>query len=283
MLVTSATEPALTAWPARPFGGGPSLGLAVPPAGAGTCIRCHGPARGALAECWCCRAVGRKLGTDRTEPPVVPLALCRPGDELHRALRRYKDSPAVTARRHFALLLARMVSAFLDAHGLCVRGACGAWDAVAVVPSSRRGLEAGASPSPFGVVLEHIGPLASLPRVSLGRGPAAVCHLRPAADAFVVDAPAGGRRVLLLDDTWVTGARARSAVAALGAAQASVVAVLVVGRSVDPTASPRRALWWEAQRAAAEGRAGRCCLPGCSGRLRPSAAGAAASGAAVRW
>jgi phosphoribosylpyrophosphate synthetase len=53
-----------------------------------------------------------------------------------------------------------------------------------------------------------------------------------------------GRRVLVVDDTWVTGARARSAAAALALAGAQVVAALVIGRAVDPDASPAVARWW---------------------------------------
>lgn len=241
-----------------------SLGVAVPPAGPGTCPRCHGPALGALAECWCCHQVGSRLGTDDVGPPVVPVALCRPGDELHSALRRYKDGPAVTARRHFADRLARMLSAFLEGHGPCLHGAVGTWEAMAVVPSSRRGHDAGACPSPFNVVVAGVAALATLPRVPLGRGSSVAGHLQPAVDAFVVSGPVAGRKILLVDDTWVTGARARSAAAALTLAGASVVAVLVIGRCIDPSASPHRARWWEAQRAATTSGAGRCCLVGCS-------------------
>ena len=240
-----------------------SLGLAVPAPGPGTCVRCHGPARGARSECWCCRQVGARLGTDDGGPPVVPLALCRPGDELHSALRRYKDGPAVTARRHFACLLAEMLAAFLQEHRSCLHGAVGTWEAVAVVPSSRRGSEAGACPRPFDAVVAGVDSLATLPRVALGRGSSVAGHLHPAADAFVAGGPLVGTRVLLLDDTWVTGARARSAVTALSAAGAAVAAVLVIGRCVDPSASPDRARWWEVQRAATTPPGDRCCLAGC--------------------
>jgi hypothetical protein len=251
---------------APPLGRAPPLGLAVPPDGPGTCVRCHGPVRGALAECWCCRQVGSQLATVDVGPQVVPVALCRPGDELHSALRRYKDGPAVTARRHFADRLARMLSAFLEEHGPCLRGAVGTWEQIAVVPSSRRGRDAGACPSPFSAVVAGVAALATLPRVPLGRGSSVAGHLQPAVDAFVVSGPVAGRKVLLVDDTWVTGARARSAAAALTAAGASVVAVLVIGRCIDPSVSPHRARWWEAQRTATMSRVGRCCLAGCRAR-----------------
>ncbi len=52
-------------------------------------------------------------------------------------------------------------------------------------------------------------------------------------------------RVLVVDDSWVTGARALSAVAALNSAGTPVAGVLVLGRSVDTSASSRSRSWWD--------------------------------------
>jgi hypothetical protein len=112
--------------------------------------------------------------------------------------------------------------------------------------------------------------LAALPRIRLGPGPAVAGHLRPAGDAFSAPAEGRGRRVLLVDDTWVTGARAASAVAALHGAGASVAAVVVVGRLVDPAASPARAGWWRARETGQGGRASGCCLAECRRRRGPA-------------
>ena len=49
--------------------------------------------------------------------------------------------------------------------------------------------------------------------------------------------PAGklsGEAVLLLDDTWTTGANAQSAAAALRRAGAAAVAVVAIGRHINP-------------------------------------------------
>jgi hypothetical protein len=55
---------------------------------------------------------------------------------------------------------------------------------------------------------------------------------------FVTDETAAGASVLLVDDTWVSGASAQSAAATLKLAGASHVAIVVLGRQVDP-ADPR--------------------------------------------
>jgi len=52
-------------------------------------------------------------------------------------------------------------------------------------------------------------------------------------EKFVVTAPIEGRSVLLIDDTWTTGASAQSAAAALKAAGASATAAVVIGRHLN--------------------------------------------------
>lgn len=229
------------------------LGLPVPPAGPGVCVTCHGPARDGRGECWCCRAVSAALGGAGSSPLVVPVALCRTGDRLHAVLRGYKDAPAVAARRHFARRVGMHLSGFLGAHGACIATAAGAsWDSVAVVPSSTRpgGARRGSAPAPhpLGEVVGTVTHLSGLARVEIVRGPGSADHLAPRPDAFAVAGDARGRRVLLLDDTWVTGARMQSAAAALVSAGAEVVAMVVAGRAVGAVGTgrvPALERWWE--------------------------------------
>lgn len=211
--------------------------------------------------------MGRLLGeTPGSGPGLVPIALCRPGDALHGALRRYKDAPALSARRYFGGVLAGLLQAFFVQHRSCLERAMGRWDTLTIVPSTSRPPASGPAGHPFEAVVRQVGDLHGLRRLDLERGPGRAHHLTPAPDAFCVAgssaADSGGRRVLVLDDTWVTGARARSAAAALASAGATVVAVVVVGRTVDPGAAPRLGRWWERRASMAWG--GRCCLPGCA-------------------
>jgi len=55
----------------------------------------------------------------------------------------------------------------------------------------------------------------------------------PAPDLFSPATRLSGEPVLLVDDTWATGARAQSAAAALKAAGAGPVGVVVIGRWID--------------------------------------------------
>jgi hypothetical protein len=152
-------------------------------------------------------------------------------------------------------------------------------DSVATVPSSyatssrRQHGGPGTGDHPLDTLAAGIPDLNRLDPVSLVRTERHLGHLAPHADAFQVLDDVTGRRVLVVDDSWVTGARARSAAAALERAGAAVVAIVVAGRIVDTTAAPGTARWWRwvAQHAAADRRGshGWCCLAGCRWRTRP--------------
>jgi len=217
-------------------------------------------------------------------PVVVPVAVFRVGDPLHRVLRGYKDAPAVSARRHFAGRLRTHLADFVAAHGACMAAAgAGPVDALCVVPSSGRtavpvapGRPALLSPGdgvarPLAGVVEAVATLAGVDRVVLRRGPGRTGHLAPHPEAFEVCGDVGGRRVLLLDDTWVTGARMRSAGAALVGGGAAAVTMVVAGRAVDVGAGPAVARWWAwAERRSTDGAGAPpgqpCCLPTCRWR-----------------
>jgi hypoxanthine phosphoribosyltransferase len=57
---------------------------------------------------------------------------------------------------------------------------------------------------------------------------------QPALDLFRATTALTGSTVLIVDDTWTTGAHAQSASAALKAAGASGTAILTLGRWITP-------------------------------------------------
>ncbi len=253
-----------------------SLGFAVASDGVATCLACHGPARPGSARCYCCRTVMDRLGPHQAGdtrpwgPPVVPMALYRIGDPLHVALRRYKHAPSIEARAHFAGVLSGLAARFLRSHWTCLWCAADSFDALAVVPSSLPsgpGVSSGATAAPhLDAILKRVPALRGLEMLELRRGTAYVNHLRPSPDAFVAPAAAAGRRVLVMDDTWSTGARARSAACALVRGGATIGAMVVLGRAINPDASPTVGAWWRAavQRAGGEPVwSAPCCVAPC--------------------
>jgi hypothetical protein len=216
----------------------------VPAPGPGVCHVCCGAARPDDALCYSCRAVGRRLGVPLV--PVLPVRLCPLPGPLYRVLMGYKESPVDDARRRFAPLLRTLVDDFLSVHAPCVVAAAGGpLDYALPVPSTAR---------PGGPPLDGVDGLAASVRTHTGvrwrpdlltRAAAPLGHMRPDRGAYAVGpggrAEVAGTRILLLDDTYVSGARAQSAAAALRGSGARSVVVVALGRVLRPDRSALQA------------------------------------------
>jgi hypothetical protein len=231
-----STAPPLYPPPPRPIGPlpRPASPPAPPPAAAlpPSCDVCRGPVRPGFARCYQC---GRHdlLGHGLLADAVVPISYAIRGTAFADDLWRYKwwRAPAASAQASvLALLLA-----FLADHGACV------WRHAGMPPPGRLAVVPAGSGRPD----PH--PLLRLvsPCLRLSACPLAIRPGRQGRDLDLDRFRAGpiprGASVLLLDDTWVSGASAQSAAAALKQAGARHVAVVVLGRHVnpeDPAAGP---------------------------------------------
>jgi predicted amidophosphoribosyltransferase len=194
-----------------------------------TCRVCGRLHSGGFALCFCCATIVEQLRMPLV--PVVAMADYRIGDRLHRLLRGYKDAPSPAARHARTSALAALVELWLESNADVLRARFVDWDLVTTVPST-----CGRVGSPVDALAGAVPGLAALHRSSvLSPGTDRVGHLRAARRGYVVSASIGrrglrGRRILVLDDTVVTGARAQSAAAALRAGGARVSGILAVGR-----------------------------------------------------
>jgi hypothetical protein len=215
----------------------------VPGPGAGVCTICRGPALASRRICFACRVVARRLGLPLS--PVLPARLCPLPSPLYTVLLGYKESPVAEARRRFGVLVRALTSSFLGARRADVTALLGGpVDVVSVVPSTHR---SGVAP------LARVDGLAravmsALPgaawdpdllcRTDAPGGPPPVSHMHPNPAAFHLRPPdrlaVAATRVLLLDDTYVSGARAQSAAAALHLAGVRSVLVIPIGRVLRP-------------------------------------------------
>jgi hypothetical protein len=198
---------------------------------------------GDLRACFACRVVARRLG--RPLAPVVPAHLCPLPGPLYTVLLGYKESPVAEARRRFGALVRALVRSFLLGHGDRLEAvAGGAFDLVVLVPSTHRpGIAPLGRVDGLGHEVTTALPAARwaadlLQRADAPGGPPPVAHMRPDPAAFSLAAPGraavGGARVLLLDDTYVSGARSQSAAAALSRAGARCTLIAPLGRVLRP-------------------------------------------------
>jgi hypothetical protein len=202
------------------------------------CRTCRGPVQAGFARCYQCDLAHDRFGGLLADV-VAPVAYAVKGGQLAADLWRYKSGlPGATEA---SARLTAMLSGFLDAHAGRVWRSAGMADApglAAVVPTGQGRL--GAHPL-LGIVASCV----DLPVVRLSPAPGALPRgrglgNRVAVGWLTVDGPVAGAGVLLVDDTWVSGGSAQSAAAALKTAGARRVALVVLGRHIDP-ADPRSA------------------------------------------
>jgi hypothetical protein len=204
----------------------PSLYPPLPrTAPAPTCEICRGPVRPGFSRCYQCEQHDR-LAHGLLADVVVPVSYAVRGTALATDLWRYKSRRAPAARSRASVRA--LLLAFLADHGACV------WRHAAMPAPSRLAVV------PTGAGRPGSHPLLGLVSPGL-RLPTCPLSIRPGrqgrdldVDRFRTGPVPPGAGVLLLDDTWVSGASAQSAAATLRLAGARHVAVVVLGRHLNP-------------------------------------------------
>lgn len=225
----------------------------VPPPSEGVCITCHGAPGPGYTQCYSCHKVKWQLS--HIADQVVPISLYESGKQLWNTLRHYKDGKGITnvpeLRREVSALLAR----FTHLHWDCLTGHRHQFNLITTVPSTRDR----EGPHPLVAAVHQVPWLRPEYDDALIRGPGIMRHNVGTDDGYQVTTDVRGVRVLLIDDTYTTGARLHSAASALRLAGASHVTGLVVGRVINPDFSETTsALWAEAR--SRTYRFNKCCL-----------------------
>lgn len=212
--------------------------------------------------CFACRLVACRLGVALA--PVFPVRLCPLPSPLYAVLLGYKEAPVREARDRFAPMVRVLTQQFLAAHGPCLATVTGGvLDVALPVPSTARptGAPLAGIAGLAAATGAHLGPDGWLPG-ALVRTRSPVAHMRPDAGAFEVPATLrhriDGRRVLLLDDTYVSGARSQSAAAALRRSGARAVVIVALGRVLRPDRSALHAAFLARHRRVPGGPFGDC-------------------------
>ena len=203
-----------------------------------------------FARCYQCDLAHARCGGLLADV-VAPVAYAVKGGRLAGDLWRYKSGAAGAAEAGARLTV--MLARFLREHSDQVWRAAGmiAGPGLAAVVPSGQG-----RPGPH-PLLGIVASCVDVPIVPLSAAPGAAARARGLADGvavgwLTVGGAVAGADVLLVDDTWVSGASAQSAAAALKAAGARRVALVVIGRHVDP-ADHRSAEFLRALRAKSTG------------------------------
>ena len=195
-----------------------------PRRGPDVCSQCFNLTDG-YGRCYGCVHGGRFLDA------MVPISYSVAGEQLHHALAGYKRLHGVIARR-LALGLAAVLWRHLIQHEGCLARATAApvFRLVTTVPSSSPD---GHTAQPLHQLVSLVEPVESRYERLLRRSeaPATPHQFNPHRYEALRDLT--GQSILVVDDTWTTGANAQSAAAALKTAGATHVSAVILGRYVN--------------------------------------------------
>lgn len=210
----------------------------VPPAQPGVCAVCHGCPNPGWSTCWSCDQVMSQVS--RPCRLVIPVSLYKIPSQLHTDLAGYKRSTHPPVRQQSSRRIIAILCHFLQEHRPCIaRAAGGDWTTITNVPSTST-----AGPHALVGALGLVPSFMAEYEALLDRGPTPIGHLTASDSGFVALRRFAGERVLLIDDTFTSGARAQSAASTLALAGADVVAIVAIGRVVDPAFSETRREFW---------------------------------------
>jgi predicted amidophosphoribosyltransferase len=201
--------------------------LLAPRRGDGVCRRCFNLTDG-YELCFACEHGGDSIDV------VAPLSYSLAGGQLHHALAGYKRLPAAWART-LTRQLAAVLWRHLALHEPCLARAAGAegFTLVTWVPSGDPAREE------IQPLQEIVGRLVEptrercAPLLRRTGHPVRLHSFSP--DRFTATRELSREPVLLIDDTWTTGASAQSAAATLKKAGAGPIATVVIGRYLNRT------------------------------------------------
>lgn len=165
---------------------------------------------------------------------VLPISYSPHFGQLHTVLAGYKRGVAQSAEP-LRMQLAAILWRFLDLHETCLAHAAGvaSFDLVTTVPSGSRERDETHPLRP--IVSEIVQPTRDRYERLLIRSDATVAERVVDTKKYEARRDLHGESVLVIDDTWTTGANAQSASGALKSAGSGGVGVVVIGRHVQPS------------------------------------------------
>ena len=196
----------------------------LPPTAANVCRVCL-----TFTEGWgTCYPCGHQ---ERVADAVLPISYSVAFGQMHTALQQYKRGHPVAARR-LQVQLAAVLWRFLSLHEACLAQSAGVdgFDLVATIPSGSA--ERDDAHPLRRLVGEVVAPTRERHRRLLVRPGTPVPERVVDPGKFNPTADLDGESILLIDDTWTTGASVQSAAAALKTAGAGA-GTLVLGRHVN--------------------------------------------------
>lgn len=210
----------------------------IPWRGEDVCPVCHSWRSPIEERCGnCSQAI---LALSRPCSTVLPISLYRKPSQVREWLKFYKPGPA-GFEPSYGDFISAILSLGVHRNLTSLRRRVGDWDQLVVVPSTERPVP---HPLEFHLTQAGLGQQISRPLVRTGTP---LNHRVMSDDGFKVVGDVKGHRFLIVDDVFTTGSRSQSAASTLQLAGAIVVAIIVIGRRINPEYNELAKALWERQ------------------------------------
>jgi predicted amidophosphoribosyltransferase len=178
---------------------------------------------------------------------VIPISYYTTPSPLRDRMHDYKEHQDPAVREEQSHYVAAILARYFLEHHDALTARFGAWDEVVAVPSTHHDNRPALQTAIERNFPDAIGRFTR----PLEHGPGAMTFNQASPTGFVpVDgSDISGRSMLLVDDTYTTGARLQSAHHGLVAAGSTVVAAIVVTRKINPDPRYGSDHLWERQTA----------------------------------
>lgn len=220
---------------------GAHAALTMPPReSSDVCGTCRSWRSRDYSVCWNCQMAIDEFGM---ATPVLPVTLYEKPSELREWVTFYKSSRGDLVAQ-YAQLLRRTLDQFLEVYEAAIQEDFGPFDYATPVPSA--GSAEGAVSGLFGSSSSQLAPLRQSLRFASG------ALAKPAtydSSWFSVAQDVRGKRIVVVDDVYTSGARAQSAAAALRQNGAEVPLIVVIARRINPDFAPEATAVWQRQAA----------------------------------
>ena len=205
------------------------------------CPMCRSGRKPSSELCYSCTRTSNQVAYPCSM--VIPISFYKKPSLLRELMHNFKEHPDPAVRFDGRKAVAAIVARYFLENGSALAKRYGTWDATVAVPSTHHDRD----PALQAAIHENFPDVLAPFERPLGRGTGDMGFNKASETGFVLKSEVKDKSLLLLDDTFTTGARLQSAHHALVAAGATVPIAVIVTRKINPSKTYGNLEMWARQ------------------------------------